>query len=859
MRLSLEEVQKMSQEHLRAPRLQLSGPLPNFASSVDLLPHLAYNPTQRDQGACGDCWQWAGTGVMEIALDVQQIAHDRLSVQLLNSCSSTRNCCDGGWLEDVTSFYAGLKLAIPWANTNAFFSSGWASCANAPCGSIALSPSYAISNISTVAIATWDVGQAQAIADIKSALSQSNAVWFAFFMANDADWSEFFSFWDTQPETAVWTNFYCGLSWYYGAGHAVLCVGYDDSNPTNRYWVMLNSWGTTPGRPNGLFRVSMDLDYDCSSDFGHALFWQTLDLRYVPVSGLPVITGPPQNQTVPAGAAVSLEVAATGTRPLAYFWNKDSVPIASGTNASYRIAAARPEDSGYYSVTVSNRFGAVVSSAALLTVVSIPANDQCSGAIPILTSTYTATQSTLAATSVGDPIIYCSSSGANGVWYQYTPLTNGMLTVDTYGSSFDTVLAVYSGSCAALQPEACNDDTTMGLQSAISLYVSPGVTYYILAAGFWGATGNLVLHSTFSPEQNVFLPMEAESATLIAPMTIASDPLASNGSYIYSPTNSGDAYLYPTILMAGNYVLWCRILATNFNADSFFVSVDYDTPLIYDAAEHIASTNWQWTRLIGRTNGDPVVHLEPRLFYFDARVHELCFSARDPNTKLDRILITNNTNFVPVIGLEAEAGAVTSPMAVYSDPQASHGRYVGSSVAQQGQVALTVGIPAAGQYWVWCRVLATNWNADSFWVSMDGGPELVYDTAEGSWSNRWQWTRLIGRASDAPVNFIPRVFALSQSNHTLVFREREANSRLDRVLLTADPNFVPQNRIDYESGTLRLTVFSEPQRTNVIQITPTLNPPAWSNAATRIADWNGFFVYEDPVTGRSRFYRVLLP
>jgi len=58
---------------------------------------------------------------------------------------------------------------------------------------------------------------------------------------------------------------------------------------------MVNSWGTTASRPNGIFRVNMDVDYDCADSTGaYNLYWQTLDVdfdiekefHYVEPSGL---------------------------------------------------------------------------------------------------------------------------------------------------------------------------------------------------------------------------------------------------------------------------------------------------------------------------------------------------------------------------------------------------------------------------------------------------------------------------------------------------------------------------------------------------------------------------------------------
>jgi hypothetical protein len=45
--------------------------------------------------------------------------------------------------------------------------------------------------------------------------------------------------------------------------HAVICAGYDRSDPAGPYRVMLNSWGTASGRrPRGTFRMRMNLDHD---------------------------------------------------------------------------------------------------------------------------------------------------------------------------------------------------------------------------------------------------------------------------------------------------------------------------------------------------------------------------------------------------------------------------------------------------------------------------------------------------------------------------------------------------------------------------------------------------------------------
>jgi hypothetical protein len=81
---------------------------------------------------------------------------------------------------------------------------------------------------------------------------------------------------------------------------------------------------------------------------------------------------------------------------------------------------------------------------------------------------------------------------AKSVWYRYTALADGTLTANTFGSSYDTILAAYTGSCGAFTavPAACNDDSG-GLQSRISFQARGGVTYYFLVTAYRNDGGTL--------------------------------------------------------------------------------------------------------------------------------------------------------------------------------------------------------------------------------------------------------------------------------------------------------------------------------------------------------------------------------
>jgi hypothetical protein len=137
-----------------------------------------------------------------------------------------------------------------------------------------------------------------------------------------------------------------------------------------------------------------------------------------------------------------------------------------------------------------------------------PSNDICLGAIA-LTNGVSCTQSTAEATSTGDPADCSGGYLANGVWFSFTPAVSGQLNIGTCGSDFDTMLAVYTGSCGARALVGCNNDSGplcgSWAQASVSIGGVAGTTYWILAggAGYEGVkTGNLTVTASVLPVSN---------------------------------------------------------------------------------------------------------------------------------------------------------------------------------------------------------------------------------------------------------------------------------------------------------------------------------------------------------------------
>jgi plastocyanin len=141
--------------------------------------------------------------------------------------------------------------------------------------------------------------------------------------------------------------------------------------------------------------------------------------------------------------------------------------------------------------------GTIVVQAA-----AVPANDLCSGAVTMTPGTVY-TMDTSGATSTADPTLACGSPFGRTVWYQYTSSASGSVTLSTCGSQFDTVLAVYAGSCASLGAAvACNDDngpSCAGIAASVTFSAIAGTTYRVAVGGFQSDSGSLRMVLTAPP------------------------------------------------------------------------------------------------------------------------------------------------------------------------------------------------------------------------------------------------------------------------------------------------------------------------------------------------------------------------
>ncbi|MDH4240214.1 MAG: NHL repeat-containing protein, partial [Phycisphaerae bacterium] len=142
-----------------------------------------------------------------------------------------------------------------------------------------------------------------------------------------------------------------------------------------------------------------------------------------------------------------------------------------------------------------------------------PDNDECNQAEVISEAPFilSGLDVSAATTSVDDPCLSCGDSEfpqqSHSVWFTYTPPTNEWIGVSTNGSSYDTVLAIFTGDCNSNFTEvACDDNGGDGSQSFINLPVDGGVPLLIEVTSYGQQDANnlnLTLSNPSMPVHNI--------------------------------------------------------------------------------------------------------------------------------------------------------------------------------------------------------------------------------------------------------------------------------------------------------------------------------------------------------------------
>jgi uncharacterized delta-60 repeat protein len=143
----------------------------------------------------------------------------------------------------------------------------------------------------------------------------------------------------------------------------------------NRLWA-------TKFVPDGIFDVPVGIAVNSGGDVyvaGQSRYFEGpggfLTIKYIqtasPSNG-PRIQSQPANQTASGGTNVTFSVSATGAPPLSFQWRHNGQVLPDATNSWLSLSNLTLEDSGQYSVEVTNQIGSVASPEAELRVLITP-------------------------------------------------------------------------------------------------------------------------------------------------------------------------------------------------------------------------------------------------------------------------------------------------------------------------------------------------------------------------------------------------------------------------------------------------------------------------------------------------------
>ncbi|MBN1925001.1 MAG: T9SS type A sorting domain-containing protein, partial [Prolixibacteraceae bacterium] len=139
------------------------------------------------------------------------------------------------------------------------------------------------------------------------------------------------------------------------------------------------------------------------------------------------------------------------------------------------------------------------------------------------------------------------------------------------------------------------------------------------------------------------------------------------------------------------------------------------------------------------------------------------------------------------IWLEAECTKVGSNWNQLYSSSCSNSKYLtvktgiqstsGASTNTNDHLIYSFYLPYSGNYKIWGRVLAPSADDDSYWIKVDNGSWINWNSIVGG--SDWQWDDVHNQSNDNPM-----VYALDSGYHTLSVCFREDGAAIDKFYIT---------------------------------------------------------------------------
>lgn len=267
------------------------------------------------------------------------------------------------------------------------------------------------------------------------------------------------------------------------------------------------------------------------------------------------ITTQPTQPTLPIdlGASFRLVVGAKSDTRLQYQWLRNGVRIPNQTDFVISIQKFTPDQGGLLSVLVANDTTSVRSRNIRLVpnIARLPFTDAMDPR-QIGDKDFPNRINGLSGHGIGDNFkatvsrdlgepLHADVYGGASMWLVWRPGVDGIASIRTKGSGFDTLLAVYVQrdlrsplSYKNLTLVASNDDAEAFKTSAVQFNVQPGVNYFIAVDGDGAATRSIFDQRSAVQRGDIVLTWSVEQTTQKLPVwkTVLPDQNLTLGSQL---------------------------------------------------------------------------------------------------------------------------------------------------------------------------------------------------------------------------------------------------------------------------------------------------------------------------------------
>jgi Fibronectin type III domain len=291
--------------------------------------------------------------------------------------------------------------------------------------------------------------------------------------------------------------------------------------------------------------------------------------------------------------------------------------------------------------------------------------------------------------------------------------------------------------------------------------------------------------------------LEAESGQLTSPMAEGNDDAASAGQYVWAPESAADvgstsqsggmAQYTINVTTADTYIIWARVYPSADGSGAFYLQMDNDPFLPWDIPFPVGggSADEEAVSITSPTNYAVATLQEGDEYYID-RTYMITALPPALNGLVAIKTANNDRDITSTTFLTLNLDEDATLYVAYDSRANPFPTWLTAHYTLTGLTISTTDVSLA----VWERQVSAGTvtipgNKDGNPGGVDSTYIVLLDFQGGGGNPTWRWYQV---AQDTTP-----VFSLTSGTHTLTFKHRWSGTKLDRLLITNDLDFVPEN------------------------------------------------------------------